>query len=189
MVYNPAAHRPWRYVSSLPERRGNYIFYAGGANPQKGPHILLRAFKLLRERGIDVGLVMTGTAGTWVEALARRYGVGQGARFLGRLPEGDYFRLMAGAGATVLPSVWPEPLPTAAVESVSLGVPVVESWLGGIPEIVDRYGVVTSSSPEKIAEATAKVLEAHYDREEMMRYAFGSLVAVMWRGFSLGVEL
>ncbi len=88
VVYNPAAHRPWRYVSSLPERRGNYIFYAGGANLNKGPHILLRAFKLLREWGVDVELVMTGTAGTWVEALARRYGVGRGVRFLGRLSEG-----------------------------------------------------------------------------------------------------
>ena len=105
---------------------------------------MLRAFRLLRERGIDVGLVMTGTAGTWVEALARRYGVGQGARFLEKLPEGDYFRLMAGAGATVLPSVWPEPLPTVAVESVSLGVPVVGSGLGGIPEIVDRYGAAVA---------------------------------------------
>jgi glycosyltransferase involved in cell wall biosynthesis len=136
VVYNPAAHRPWRYVSSLPERRSNYIFYAGGANLNKGPHILLRAFKLLREWGVDVELVMTGTAGTWVEALARRYGVGQGVRFLGRLLEGEYFRLMAGAGATVLPSVWPEPLPTVAIESISLGVPVVGSGLGGIPGIV-----------------------------------------------------
>ncbi len=32
VVYNPVAHRPWRYVSSLPDRRGNYIFNAGGAN-------------------------------------------------------------------------------------------------------------------------------------------------------------
>jgi glycosyltransferase involved in cell wall biosynthesis len=172
VVYNPAAHRPWRYVSSLPEQRGSYIFYAGGANPQKGPHILLRAFKLLRERGIDVELVMTGTAGTWVEALARRYGVGQGVRLLGRLPEGEYFRLMAGAGATVLPSVWPEPLPTVAVESVSLGVPVVGSGLGGIPEIVDRYGAVAPPLPEEIAKALSKVLDSRYNREEMRRYAF-----------------
>jgi glycosyltransferase involved in cell wall biosynthesis len=171
VVYNPAAHRPWRYVSSLPEERGNFIFYAGGAHLNKGPHILLRAFKLLMERGIDVGLVMTGTAGTWVEALARRYGVGQGVRFLEKLPEGEYFRLMAGAGATVLPSVWPEPLPTVAVESVSLGVPVVGSGLGGIPEIVDKYGAVAPPLPEKIAEAVVKVLEMRYDREEMRLYA------------------
>jgi hypothetical protein len=38
---------------------------------------------------------------------------------------------------------------------------------------VDRYGVVVMPLPEKIADAVAKVLEAHYDREEMMRYAFG----------------
>jgi len=37
---------------------------------------------------------------------------------------------------------------------------------------VDRYGVVVMPLPEEIAKAVAKVLEAHYDREEMMRYAF-----------------
>jgi hypothetical protein len=42
----------------------------------------------------------------------------------------------------------------------------------GIPEIMDRYDVVASPSPEKIAEAVVKVLETHYDREEMMRYVF-----------------
>jgi glycosyltransferase involved in cell wall biosynthesis len=47
VVYDSAAHRPWRYVSSLPEGQGNYIFYAGGANPHKGLHLLLKAFKLL----------------------------------------------------------------------------------------------------------------------------------------------
>jgi hypothetical protein len=37
---------------------------------------------------------------------------------------------------------------------------------------VDKYGAVTPPSPEKIAEAVAKVLEMRYDREEVMRYAF-----------------
>jgi glycosyltransferase involved in cell wall biosynthesis len=59
-----------------------------------------------------------------------------------------------------------------AVESVTLGVPVVGSGLGGIPEIADRYGAVTSPLPERIAEAVAKVLDSRYDREEMRRYAF-----------------
>jgi len=172
VVYNPVAHRPWRYVSSLPERRGDYIFYAGGANPHKGPHILLRAFKLLREWGVDVELVMTGTAGTWVEAWARRYGVGQGVRFLEKLYGGEYFRLMAGARVTAMPSIVPESFGIVAVESISLGVPVVGSGLGGIPEIVDKYGAVLPPLPEKVAEAVAKVLETRYDREEMRRYVF-----------------
>jgi len=32
---------------------------------------------------------------------------------------------------------------------------------------------VTPPMPGKRAETMVKVLEAHYDREEMMRYAFG----------------
>jgi hypothetical protein len=40
-----------------------------------------------------------------------------------------------------------------------------------IPEIMDRYDVATSLLPEKI-EAVVKVVEMHYDREEMMRYVF-----------------
>ncbi len=58
---------------------------------------------------------------------------------------------------------------------VAVGVPVVGSGLGGIPEIVDKYSAVALPSPERIAEAVAKVLEAHYDREEMRLYA-------QWRG-------
>jgi hypothetical protein len=46
---------------------------------------------------------------------------------------------------------------------------------------------INTASPEKKAEAVVKVLEMHYDRGEMMRYAFGSLVVVMWRDFFLGV--
>ncbi len=98
--------------------------------------------------------------------------MGQGVRFLEKLHEVEYFRLMAGARATVLPSVWPESQGLVAVESVSLGVPVVGSEFGGIPEVVDRYGAVAPPSPEEVAEAVAKVLETRYDREEMRRYAF-----------------
>ncbi len=50
---------------------------------------------------------------------------------------------------------------------------MVGSGLGGVPEIVDKYGAVALPLPEKIAEAVAKVLDSHYDREEMMKYAFG----------------
>jgi glycosyltransferase involved in cell wall biosynthesis len=62
-------------------------------------------------------------------------------RFLEKLPEGEYFRLMAGARVAAMPSIWPEPFGIVAV-----GVPVVGSGLGGIPEIVDKYGVAGGGS-------------------------------------------
>jgi len=172
VVYNPVAYRPWRYLSFIPQQRGNYIFYAGGANIHKGPHILLNAFSLLRRWGIDVELVMTGTAGTWVEALARRLGVDRGVEFLGKLPEEEYFRLMAGGRVTVMPSVWPEPFGIVAVESISLGVPVVGSNGGGIPEVVGNFGAVVPPHYEDVANAIVSLSEKDYDRYEMRNYAY-----------------
>lgn len=114
---------------------------------------------------------MTGTSGTWVEALARRYGVGRRVRFLNKLYDEKYFNLMAGARATVMPSVLPETFGVVAVESISLGVPVVGSNMGGIPEVVGDYGVVVPLQPEKIAEGILKVLGETYNRDEMREYA------------------
>jgi len=127
VVYNPVAHRPWRYVSSFSDEPGDYMLYAGGANPVKGPHILLNALKILLNEGIDIRLYMTGALNSWLEGLARRLGVEGWVRFLGRLPDAEYFSMMAKAKVTVLPSIWPEPFGLVAAESISLGVPVVGS--------------------------------------------------------------
>jgi len=45
VLYNAIAQRPWRYVSAFPDEPGDYVLYAGGVNPVKGPHILLNALK------------------------------------------------------------------------------------------------------------------------------------------------
>jgi len=105
VVYNPVAHRPWRYVSSFLDEPGDYILYAGGANPVKGLHVLLNALKMLLNEGIDIRLYMTGASNSWLEGLARRLGVEGWVRFLGRLPDAEYFSMMAEAKALALPSI------------------------------------------------------------------------------------
>jgi glycosyltransferase involved in cell wall biosynthesis len=46
--------------------------------------------------------------------------------------------LTAGAQALVMPSRWAEPFGIAGLEALSLGVPVVGSRVGGIPEWLDE---------------------------------------------------
>jgi glycosyltransferase involved in cell wall biosynthesis len=75
VVYKPVAHRSWRYVSSFSDEPGDYMLYAGGANPVKGPHVLLNALKILLNEGINIRLYMTGVSNSWLEGLARRLGI------------------------------------------------------------------------------------------------------------------
>jgi glycosyltransferase involved in cell wall biosynthesis len=72
VLYNVIAQRPWRYVSLFPDEPGNYILYASGNNPVKGPHVLLNALKILLNEDIDMKLYMTGASNSWLEGLVRR---------------------------------------------------------------------------------------------------------------------
>jgi len=111
VLYNAIAQRPWRYVSAFPDEPGDYILYASGANSVKGPHVLLNALKILLNEGINIRLYMTGASNSWLEGLARRLGVEGWVKFLSKLPDTEYFSMMAKAKALALPSIWPEPLP------------------------------------------------------------------------------
>ena len=56
-------------------------------------------------------------------------------RFLGLRPRDEELRIVAGAEAGLLSSDW-ENLPHSAVEALSVGVPVVSTAVGGVPEVV-----------------------------------------------------
>ena len=75
--------------------------------------------------------------------------------FAGPRPQGDVLRFMAAADVMVLPS-YGEGLPTVLVEAGSVGLPVVGSAVGGIPELLaDGRGTVL---PEVSTEAVASAL-------------------------------
>jgi len=168
VIYNPGALRPWRYVNSFPERE-SYIFYAGGANIVKGPHILLQAFNLLH-KDFDVELYMLVVSGSWIENYVNKLGVKK-VRLLGKLNDYKFFNMLARARATITPSICPETGSLIAIESISLGVPVISTNRGALPEIVESYGIVTEPKPENLAHAISIIMKREYNRNEMKKYS------------------
>ena len=80
--------------------------------------------------------------------------------FRGSRSRDDALRTVAGAEAALLSSDW-ENLPHAAVEALSVGVPVLSTSVGGVPEVV-RDGenglLVPPGRPEALAAAMRRVL-------------------------------
>jgi glycosyltransferase involved in cell wall biosynthesis len=63
--------------------------------------------------------------------------------------------------AFVIPSIWPENLPTVCIEALATGRPVIGSRTGGIPELVQdkKTGyIVPLNDPAKLAAAILKLL-------------------------------
>jgi glycosyltransferase involved in cell wall biosynthesis len=62
-------------------------------------------------------------------------GAAERITFRGALSRDEALRTVAGADAALLSSDW-ENLPHSAVEALSVGVPVVSTAVGGVPEVV-----------------------------------------------------
>ena len=66
------------------------------------------------------------------ERLSRRLGISGKVRFAGFLPQPELRGYYAEATASVIPSVWPEPIATVGLEVMRYGLPVVAFDAGGI---------------------------------------------------------
>jgi glycosyltransferase involved in cell wall biosynthesis len=105
---------------------------------------------------------------------------GDQVEFRGSLSRDDALQTVAGAEAALLSSDW-ENLPHSAVESLSVGVPVVSTAVGGVPEVV-RDGenglLVPPGRPDALAEAIRRILEEPGLRERLAAGAKPSVAAI-----------
>jgi glycosyltransferase involved in cell wall biosynthesis len=115
---------------------------------------VLRAFRLLRERGVDACLCMVGDGPDrpQLEELAAELGIVRDCLFPGYQEEvGQFF---SAFDVFVLPS-GNEGTPVTAIEALATGCPVVATRVGGVPDVV-RDGedgfLVEPGSVEELAE-------------------------------------
>jgi glycosyltransferase involved in cell wall biosynthesis len=135
---------------------------------QKDYPNLLAAAALLRDRGVPVRIVTVGQGPLEDEIRAehRRLGLDGVVDLLGE--RADAVRVMSACDGFVLASN-NEGLPVALMEAVALGLPVVATEVGGVPEIVDATNglLVPARDPAALAAAIA-TLAADPDRRDTL---------------------
>ncbi len=134
---------------------------------------LLRAAKTLSEKRQDwqLALVGTGTDYKEVRAYANTLAFPEGTlRWTGELTPREVAKEMHKADAFVLPSNY-ENAPVVLSESLAMGLPIIASRVGGIPEMVDdESGILVPTRDEKaLAEAMDEMLDNldKYDSEKI----------------------
>jgi glycosyltransferase involved in cell wall biosynthesis len=104
--------------------------------------------RLIKEKGVDILLEAAAKAPDWrleivgdgpvraqLEAHAEALGLMPRTTFRGFVSEVP--RHMAAVDVVAVPSVWDEAFPAVALEAMSLGLPVVGSRVGGLPEMIE----------------------------------------------------
>jgi len=135
-----------------------FVLAAGRMVRKKGFDLLLRAWAGVRERiAASLWMVGDGPERPRLERLAADLDVSDSVRFLGAMPHRDLLGLLEQAALCVVPSR-EEPYGIVVLEAQALGVPVLASAVGNIPELVKEgsTGYLTAPTVRDIADGLVR---------------------------------
>jgi glycosyltransferase involved in cell wall biosynthesis len=147
---------------AVPPQSGGYVLFVGTLEPRKNVAGLLEAYQRLLSRWADAPrLVLAGrhtpAAQPWIERAADRVFRGQ-VEFRGYIDAGDRASTYLGAAVVVLPS-FEEGFGLPALEAMALGIPVIVSNRGALPEVVGHAGLqIDPDDADGIADAIFRLL-------------------------------
>ncbi|HEX2030076.1 MAG TPA: glycosyltransferase family 4 protein [Actinomycetota bacterium] len=154
-----------RLPADRPPRDRRLVLGVGRLVPKKGYGVLLEACRLLADRGVAFRCVLVGDGEERprLEAQRDRLGLRGSVELRGAASREEVLGCMTRAAVLAAPCVTGDDgnrdaLPTVLLEALALGLPVVSTPVGGIPEIVDDgvHGLVV---PEGDPVALAAMLE------------------------------
>lgn len=158
------------FVTSL-ENRKPIIISVGRLVWEKGYLYALEVISILKKKGyeFDYKIIGSGTDYNNLIYHVNRLQIQDRVSFLGELPNSEVKQKMLASDIYFQPSL-SEALSVALIEASSLGLPIVSSNIGGIPEVV-QDGVTgylcEVCNPEDYAKKIIKLLENQSLRKEM----------------------
>jgi glycosyltransferase involved in cell wall biosynthesis len=146
-----------------------YMLAIGTVEPRKGLTDLVAAFDRIADSLPDIHLKIAGPPGWGEEALAAAFRSARHRERIRRIGwSDDRSSLIAGARLLAYPSLY-EGFGLPPLEAMSLGVPVVATTAGAIPEVVgDAAALVAPRDVPALAEALLMVAEDATTRERLI---------------------
>jgi len=140
----PAAHialipHPLRqvFLEQAAPRFERRILSVGGLDDRKGMDTIVKAFAQVPDPAARLTLVGDGPLREKLVALAAALGVAERVEFTGSLDADGIIREMNRAGAFVIASRM-DTSPNVLTEAHAVGLPVIGTRVGGIPEMIDE---------------------------------------------------
>ncbi|MFZ5559754.1 MAG: glycosyltransferase family 4 protein [Patescibacteria group bacterium] len=164
---------------------GRYILYLGSGHKRKNIEELKKAFKILKEK-YPPASPASPSAEQSKAVRAKRGGRGKIPHKLilagteGYVSEQEKWQLIKNADVFVYPSFY-EGFGMPVLEAQKVGVPVVASNTGALPEILGNSALlVNPENPSEIAEAIYKIIKNPELRENLIRKGYENIKRFNW---------
>jgi glycosyltransferase involved in cell wall biosynthesis len=144
------------------------FFFAGRLEEVKGVRDMLEAYS--RTDALAGTLVLAGAGGELEEEVRAAASANPNIEYLGRIGRDDVLEQLRRSRALLLPSRWHENNPMSLLEARAMGIPVICTDMGGLPEMVEDGVdglVVPRASVQALARAIARLAEDRALAQEM----------------------
>jgi glycosyltransferase involved in cell wall biosynthesis len=170
--------------------RDRYVLSVGTLEPRKDLPALVRAFDSLAATDPDLGLVLAGADG-WgadeVHAAIAAATHGDRIRHTGYVSGTDRAGLLREAAVLAYPSRY-EGFGLPPLEAMQVGVPVVATAVGAIPEVLgDAADLVPLGDEDALAEALLRALGDPAHRAELVRRGHERAARYSWDACAEGL--
>lgn len=151
------------------------IFTFGNLVERKGFQYLINSMTEILKVRKDV-LCFIGGTGPMKQKLKmtiQKFGLEDHIKLIGFIPDEVIPYWLNAADVFVLPSL-SEGNPTVMFEALGVGLPIVGTKVGGVPEIItsENYGLLCKpADPKDLAEKILIALDIEWDREKIRKYA------------------
>lgn len=158
------------------------LLFSGRINREKGISELLDAFLSLKELS-NIKLLVIGssfyggsnTEDLFINSLKEKTDcISNRIYFTGFIPYDRMPDYLSIADVSVIPSIWDDPFPTTVLEAQAMGLPIITTKRGGIPEEVTKENAILLETDEHFVDNLANAildLYQHPEKREAMSKA------------------
>ena len=176
---------PHQIQKEYPESNKLRICFLGLIGERKGVFDLIKAVKIMKDKGYDVLLSIGGNGDTeTLNELTTSLDLSN-VNYVGWISGSDKRMLLHQSDVFVLPS-YAEGMPMSILEAMSVGLPIISTTVGGVPDIVHNRKNGLLIDPGDYIRLADKLMLLHDDRQlikemgdcsyemHMEKYSYGS---------------
>ena len=160
------------------------MLFSGRVTQEKGIMELIEAMTRLKDYK-DIKLLVIGSSfygnanneNDFAKALKEKAEpLKDNILFTGFIPYADMPNYLSMTDVAVIPSVWDDPFPTTVLEAQAMGLPIISTQRGGIPEeVTEENAILLKTDEDFVDNLAAAILDLYQHPEKRQQMSKASL--------------